>query len=129
MLKHITETSCPVCGNGHIVAEKVNHFNQEISVHTNGTRGESRHFGCGMALEYSPNFRKTYPMQGYECANDPAIAQKCREEINFYRNVITDIEEKTEKGIPYADALIRELENKIDSLEYKLNKIKKPARK
>jgi len=56
-IKDIKETSCPDCGCGEVVEEKIN------SLHCTGHHNEYRKFECGMMLHFFPNFMRTQPIE------------------------------------------------------------------
>lgn len=87
-LNHIQENECSVCG-ARAKAET------QENKHCNGEWNESRSFGCGKKLSYSPNFRMTTAVR--QCPNDPkeAIILSKRKEakeklVNYIKKLDAD---------------------------------------
>lgn len=89
-IKSIKTYYCPVCGCREIVEERIEIFNGEIRVHSNGGRWEHRRFACGFQIQYIPNFGKEYTET--KCRFDPGELAKREQEKQTKADVMNQIE-------------------------------------
>jgi len=108
-LKHIKETSCPVCGCAIVIRESIEVFDGKIRAHANGKRWEHRQFLCGQELQYIPNFGRTEVDIYNICKNNETYKtmEKNREEAKkeLHKHIdslnVTDNVKKSWKGWIY----------------------------
>ena len=101
-LKHLKETSCPVCGDRVIAKEEVemDRFNKKVRQHCNGQIWEKRTFSCGQTIKWIPNFSRSELDEYSQCRNDKEYQEKIkkREEalslVKDYIDSLSDVDEQ-----------------------------------
>lgn len=115
MLRNLSATECPICKNNTITSESVETMNQEIRVHTNGGRWESRTFACGQKVSYVPNYSKDELSTNSVCKNNPELQAKAIREKEFIESLIEFVENKeTVQDQAFFDRIKYELSNKLN---------------
>lgn len=100
-LKHLKETSCPVCGDSVIVKEEVemDRFNKKVRQHCNGQMWEKRTFSCGQTIKWIPNFSKSELDEYSQCTNNEKYQMKMKKRedalslVKTYIDSLSDVDE------------------------------------
>jgi|GEM_PF-2280805 len=115
-LRHIKETSCPICGCNIIENERVelDKFSDKLKVrlHCNGQQWEHRTFACGQRLSWIPNFNDVEISEFYVCSNNQEYIErkqkreKSKEWVIQYINSLETVDQEFKERMAHEIKII-----------------------
>jgi len=106
-LQQIKDKNCPICGSRTVAETK-------DRKHTNGYWNESRSFGCGAVIKFSPNFMRTEMCEYHQCPYKPEVLEKTEKRKKATEKLINYIYKTLKVDENFKDALVVEVKRITD---------------